>query len=248
MARRSRRSSARRPAVPARPGRTGEEVEGAATSDAINLADEYYTEVHFAVNPAAALASKQYEFELYDQTNGSAIGTGAAAITIAAQIGPPSVVLNTADGYDFGSDTIPTLDFTGTDPDGEDVRYQVHIGIRGDSYSETNWDTIAIIDASDTLEAAQSFNGSGGALSGCRFYLRRYGSPTRNVTAKLYAITGTHGTDAKPTGAALATSDPVNIESIGTTIELVHFNSYSVYNYTRYEILHLGRLQRGGCE
>jgi hypothetical protein len=60
----------------------GEEVEGAATCDAINLADEFYTEIHFAVNPAAALGGKQYEFQLWDQTNGAAIGTGLATVTI----------------------------------------------------------------------------------------------------------------------------------------------------------------------
>jgi hypothetical protein len=60
----------------------GEEVEGAATSDAINLADERYTEIAFAVNPAAALAGKVYAFELYDQTNGAAIATGTGTLTI----------------------------------------------------------------------------------------------------------------------------------------------------------------------
>ena len=61
----------------------GEEVEGAATSDAINLADEFYTEVHFAVDPSGAHDGDQYEFQLWDETNGAAIGTGAAALTTA---------------------------------------------------------------------------------------------------------------------------------------------------------------------
>ncbi len=43
----------------------------------------------------------------------------------------------------------------------------------------------------------------------CTFNLKRTGSPAGNITAYLYASTGTYGTDAKPTGAALATSDPV---------------------------------------
>lgn len=64
----------------------GEQVEGAATSDAINLADEAYTEIAFAVNPASAHDGDQYEFGLYDQTNGAAIGTGAAALTVAAGV------------------------------------------------------------------------------------------------------------------------------------------------------------------
>src|SRR3990172_958900 len=60
----------------------GEEVEGAATSEAINLADEFYTEIDFAVNPAAAHDGDVYAFELYDQTNASSIGTGTGTITV----------------------------------------------------------------------------------------------------------------------------------------------------------------------
>jgi DNA-directed RNA polymerase subunit RPC12/RpoP len=62
----------------------GREVEGDWASLAINLADEAYTEIHFAVDPSGALGGKQYEFQLYDFTNGAAIGTGAAAVTIAS--------------------------------------------------------------------------------------------------------------------------------------------------------------------
>lgn len=58
----------------------GEEVEGASTCDAINLADEYYTEIHFAVNPADADDLHEYEFELYDYTNSASIGTLLATI------------------------------------------------------------------------------------------------------------------------------------------------------------------------
>lgn len=39
----------------------------------------------------------------------------------------PTIALNTADETDFATDTTPTLEFTGTDPEGEDVRYQVRI-------------------------------------------------------------------------------------------------------------------------
>jgi len=39
---------------------------------------------------------------------------------------PPTVVLNTADESIF-TDTTPTLEFTGTDPDGDDICYEIEI-------------------------------------------------------------------------------------------------------------------------
>jgi hypothetical protein len=39
----------------------------------------------------------------------------------------PSVVLNTADTSDFGTDTTPALEFTGTDADSDDIRYNIVI-------------------------------------------------------------------------------------------------------------------------
>lgn len=62
----------------------GREVEGAATSPSIDLADEYYTEICWAVSAADAHDGDQYEFEVYDVGAGAAIGTCAAQITMAA--------------------------------------------------------------------------------------------------------------------------------------------------------------------
>lgn len=49
------------------------------------------------------------------------------------------------------------------------------------------------------------------------------GSPTGTMYAKVYAITGTYGTDATPTGAALATSDGVDVASLTTSYNLITF-------------------------
>lgn len=43
------------------------------------------------------------------------------------------------------------------------------------------------------------------------FYLVQDGAPTGSAYAKVYAATGSHGSTAKPTGAALATSAAVNV-------------------------------------
>jgi len=104
----------------------GEEVEGAATSDSIALVDEYYTEIHFAINIASALEGKTYDFQIWENTGGTALAVAAAASLIVTS-DQPTVVLNTADLTDFGADTTPTLEFTGTDASGSDVRYNIQI-------------------------------------------------------------------------------------------------------------------------
>jgi len=40
---------------------------------------------------------------------------------------PPTIAPNTPDANNFGSDTTPTLEFTGSDPEGNDVSYEVQI-------------------------------------------------------------------------------------------------------------------------
>ncbi|MCK5216324.1 MAG: DUF2341 domain-containing protein [Methanosarcinales archaeon] len=62
----------------------GEEVEGTSLSDSIDLADEYETEIHFALDCSGATDEKEYEFELYDSTLGVTRGTCGATITMEA--------------------------------------------------------------------------------------------------------------------------------------------------------------------
>lgn len=51
-------------------------------------------------------------------------------------------------------------------------------------------------------------------LTNAVFYIQKNGAPTGNGNAKLYAVTGTVGTDGRPTGTALATSDNVDMASL----------------------------------
>ena len=60
----------------------GEEVEGASLTDAIDLPDEYETEIHFALDCSGAEDGHEYEFELYDNTQGASRGTCGASLTI----------------------------------------------------------------------------------------------------------------------------------------------------------------------
>lgn len=64
----------------------------------------------------------------------------------------------------------------------------------------------------------QTIVGDGNYLSILQFYMQKLGSPTGNVYAKVYNLTGTPGTNAVPDGppttAAIATSDAVDITTI----------------------------------
>jgi hypothetical protein len=78
----------------------------------------------------------------------------------------------------------------------------------------------------------QSFDGLSANVDYCNFYIRKIGSPTGNIVAKLYAHTGTFGTNGTPTGSALATSDNVNIANLPTSYELRTFTFSSPYTTT----------------
>lgn len=70
----------------------------------------------------------------------------------------------------------------------------------------------------------QAFTGKAGNLSASVWWGYKVGSPTGNMYAKLYAATGTFGTDAKPTGAALATSDAIDVSTLsGPMYALMRF-------------------------
>lgn len=56
----------------------------------------------------------------------------------------PTIALNTADATDFGSDTTPTVEFTGTDNNGDDLRYNTQI------------DTVNTFDSNTTIVATET--------------------------------------------------------------------------------------------
>lgn len=91
-----------------------------------------------------------------------------------------------------------------------------------DSYSEANF-----TDGHDVADCHPSSGGANSAIgqsfkptakykiTSCKFYLNdKVGSPTGNAHAVLYAHTGTFGTDGKPTGSPLATSDDFDISQL----------------------------------
>ena len=57
-------------------------------------------------------------------------------------------------------------------------------------------------------------------ITGAKFYLKKSGSPTGNATFQVYAATGTIGTNATPTGAALGTSGNLDLTTVTTSFAL----------------------------
>lgn len=109
-----------------------------------------------------------------------------------------------------------------------------------DSYSESNQNNFTQLGSGGYTAIAQSFTGAAGNINSCKFYLRKTGSPTGNGVAKLYAHTGTFGTDSAPTGAALATSDNFDVSALTTSFQLITFNfstPYTMSAATKYVIV-----------
>ncbi len=108
-----------------------------------------------------------------------------------------------------------------------------------DSYSESNYQLGFKMYAASFNALAQSFTGDGNDVDAATFYVKRNGSPTGNVTAYVYAHAGTFGTSSTPTGAALATSQPIDISSISTSLGLVSFTfqtPFTTVNTTKYVV------------
>lgn len=71
---------------------------------------------------------------------------------------------------------------------------------------------------------AQSFQFDSDALiTAVTWYMQAVGTPPGTIVAKIYAASGTHGTNALPTGVALATSDVVTA-ALGSGYALVEFS------------------------
>lgn len=109
-----------------------------------------------------------------------------------------------------------------------------------DSYSESNADAFFTIATGNSLfGVGQAFTAIAGNISSSQFWAKKDGTPTGTVFSKLYNLSGTFGTNAIPSGAALATSDGIDISTISTTLSLVTFtfsNTFTLVNGTNYGI------------
>jgi hypothetical protein len=94
-----------------------------------------------------------------------------------------------------------------------------------DNYTDITAPTTVTLGSADgdRNRMGQTFAADGKMLVGAEFYLHKSGTPTGNITADLYAITGTYGSTDVPTGAVLATSDTIDISTLSTSASWVSF-------------------------
>ncbi len=110
-----------------------------------------------------------------------------------------------------------------------------------DSYPDAN--RTGVVNFSATVAGmGQIFtSASDAALTGCAFTLAKVNSPTGNAIAKIYLVTGTPGTNAVPTGTALASSDPLDVSTLTTTPTVTSFtfsgDQFQLTNGTAYAIV-----------
>lgn len=111
-----------------------------------------------------------------------------------------------------------------------------------DFYSKNNQSSDITFNTTNNRNAiGQAFTsgGSNAVLNAVQFYLSKTGNPLNNITAVLYAATGTIGTDGLPTGGALATSEPIASSTLTGSFALYTFIFSTPYNLlanTKYAI------------
>jgi len=92
-----------------------------------------------------------------------------------------------------------------------------------DSYSEAYQDSGIQFGTSPFYYGQSFYNANAIDLYSCKFYIKRVGNPTGDLTAYLYAHTGTYGSNGVPTGSPLATSNTILASSLTTLYQLKEF-------------------------
>lgn len=116
-----------------------------------------------------------------------------------------------------------------------------------DSYPTSNystWGNILGSSGSTSITSwGESFIGNGDYVSSVDFYIARTGTgASGSMYAKIYAITGTPGSTATPTGSPLAVSNAVDISTVTTSYQLISFtfsgaNQIKLTNGTHYFVV-----------
>lgn len=123
---------------------------------------------------------------------------------------PASIILDAVSETDAG--------FTSGHPfaSGDEITFTSRGGdLISDSYSLSNSNTASSVTPANFR--GQTFKGNGSVLKSCEFYLARYNYPVGDMVVKIYAHTGTFGTDGMGTGDVLAVSEPINANLVTET-------------------------------
>lgn len=118
-----------------------------------------------------------------------------------------------------------------------DVENEVN-AVTTDSYIESNQDTDQTIGNGTINAGGQSFTGDGNVLSRARIWLKKSGTLSGTIVAKVYLATGSDPNQV-PTGAELATSKTIPATDIGLTYAAHDFefeDEFTLVNTTEYFI------------
>jgi hypothetical protein len=97
--------------------------------------------------------------------------------------------------------------------------------VAGDIYPEARISNNITVSTGSTNALGQCFQVDQNiSLTSIQLYMRKVSTPTGTITAKLYAMTGTFGTNGLPTGSVLATSGTFDVSTLTT--------SYALYTLT----------------
>lgn len=150
---------------------------------------------------------------------------------------PPTVILNTPTNGQTVSDNPPTLNFTGTDLNSDDIKYNVQVDSVNTfdsqttiiaSYDESNYDSDvgSYYGTPGMGQIGQTFlvGGSDIYLTSIKLYLKKSGSPAGPFTISLYATSG-----GLPTGASLTTIGSITSGSLTTSSQLLEYTLATPY-------------------
>lgn len=154
-------------------------------------------------------------------------------------------VFNLMDGImdEFEDETGVATKTNATYNSSDDYFYNEYVDIAtgGSAVSGGDLDTTVASDVySSTNQSADMYmnsvyTGGGqathidGNIKSVQFYIKKYGSPTGNAVAKIYAVDHTVGTDSHPTGSALATSGNFDVSTLTTSYQWITFTFSSTY-------------------
>lgn len=112
------------------------------------------------------------------------------------------------------------------------VAYSEHY-VLSDYYDQSHYDELlSYLDSSGDMYCGQSFTAlNTRTLGKASFWLKKTGSPSGSMYVYLYAHAGSYGSSSVPTGAPLATSDPVNANTLTTSYAKIDFKFSGAQQY-----------------
>lgn len=170
----------------------------------------------------------------------------ATAVFVATQAESEAVVETQSATWDFLVATAESSAATDTQSATRDLSVAVAESLGGGGEVELTSNTSHVfgfaVFSGTVTGVGQSFTADQtGYLTKATFYMDKTGSPAGNIVARLYAASGTVGTNAEPTGSILAESDPVAASSLtvgaGVETDFTFDGSFEIQNGNDYVIV-----------